>query len=112
MTKIIPIDSVYRDSHRKRDNDDDYCAWLRTQRSAFSGCKRKIVAAHFRTAENSGIAINPLFSAIPLTDDEYQTQHRVGQFAFASRGWWIAEVKRHQQMFIIQGGVIPVRYLV
>lgn len=93
-------------------NDDKYCAWLRTQRSAFSGMKYSVVAAHYRTAKNSGIGIKPPFSALPLTRVEHDDQHRIGQFNFAPRSWWVSQVRRHQQMFLAQGGEIPEQFLI
>jgi hypothetical protein len=30
----------------------------------------------------------PLFSALPLTREEHQLQHQIGQFAFRPRSWW------------------------
>lgn len=111
--RINPIHPSIRSQDRKpRDNDDVFCAWLKLQKSAFSGKRGHIDPAHFRTAMNSGIAIKPLFSAIPLTHDEHATQHRIGQFNFAPREWWIAQVRFHQQEFIKYGGKIPVKYLV
>ena len=75
-------------------NDDAYLAWLRKQKSAFSG-KRPCEACHFRTAANSGVGIKPLFSAIPLTHDEHLEQHRIGTFKFASRSWWESQCAKH-----------------
>lgn len=100
-------------SRRKRSkvSDAKYCAFLRTQRSPFSG-KYPTVAAHFRTAANSGTGIKPPFSAIPLTQKEHDEQHRVGTFKFAGRDWWIGQVARFQDLFIRYGGEIPEKYRV
>lgn len=114
ITKVWPINPISRDK-RKKDNDDEYCAWLRKQKSAYSHRVahrgRTIVAAHYRTAKNSGVGIKPLFSAIPLTNEEHLEQHRVGQFKFASRAWWEAQVSMYQQLYIAEGGKIPEKYL-
>lgn len=72
---------------RQRENDNDFLAWIRTLPSAISG-KRPCIAAHYRTAFNSGVGIKPLYSAIPLTDEEHKYQHHVGQYDFMSRDRW------------------------
>lgn len=96
---------------RKVENDDKYLQWLRTQRSAYS--KRwPTVAAHYRTANNSGIGIKPPFSAIPLTKAEHDEQHRIGTFKFAQRSWWEAMVMKYQTLFEMSGGSIPEKYRV
>lgn len=95
---------------RAKPNDKHYLVWLRTQPSAFSGISRNVIAAHYRTAKNSGISIKPLFSAIPLTHQEHIEQHRIGQFKFAGRNWWEETVKNYQLRFIMQGGEIAKEY--
>jgi hypothetical protein len=109
--RINPISPIYRDRKREKDNDETYLKFLRAQRSAFSG-RVPCIAAHYRTANNSGIGIKPLFSAIPLTHPEHAEQHRIGTFKFASRDWWEATVRIYQDRFIMAGGVIPPRYMV
>ncbi len=111
--RINPIDPSIRHNKRPKENDDDYLAWLRRQPSAFSGRRSwPTVAAHFRTAENSGMGVKPLFQAIPLTNKEHQEQHRIGTFVFAPRSWWESQVRKHQERYIVQGGVIPKKYLI
>lgn len=91
--------------------DQDYLEWLRSLPSAYSN-RKPCIAAHFRTAENSGIGIKPLFSAIPLTKQEHDIQHRIGTFKFASRSWWVFMVARHQLNYLMQGGKIPKKYII
>ena len=111
MTRINPICPTIRTKERKRDDDKKYLEFLRKQRSAFSN-RWPCVAAHYRTAANSGISIKPLFSAIPLTNPEHQEQHQIGQYKFASKIWWEAQVKKYQLAYEMQGGVIPEKYRV
>lgn len=85
--RINPIDPIYRHTKRFRENDRDFLAWLRKQKSAVSG-KTPCIAAHYRTAANSGTGIKPLFSAIPLTAEEHNHQHQIGQFNFMPKEIW------------------------
>lgn len=77
-----------------RKQDQQYLSWIRTQPSAYSGMVPSI-AAHYRTAENSGTGTKPLFSAIPLTRAEHEIQHRIGTFNFSPREWWEEQVRLH-----------------
>jgi hypothetical protein len=90
--RINPIDPIYRNSKRKKRNDQAFLGWLRTLPSAVSG-GMPCVAAHYRTAANSGIACKPLYSAIPLTDAEHKLQHQIGQYNFRPREWWEKKVE-------------------
>jgi hypothetical protein len=76
--------------------DKEFQDFVRKQPSAFSGKKENIVFAHHRTAENSGTAIKPPFSGIPLTWEEHALQHRIGQYAFMPKWWW----KSHVNMYL------------
>lgn len=87
MVHINPISPSYRNSKRKRENDNDFLAWLRTQPSALSG-QSPTEACHYRTAKNSGIGCKPLYSAIPLTSQEHKLQHSIGQYNFMPRSEW------------------------
>lgn len=109
--KINPLPVYEKHTKRKRkvENDDKYLEWLRKQRSAFSN-HWPTVAAHYRTANNSGIGIKPLFSAIPLTQKEHTEQHAIGTFKFAQRVWWEAMVLKYQTLFEMSGGIIPDKY--
>lgn len=109
MTRINPIDPIYRDKKRDKPNDSAYLAWLRKQPSAFSG-RTPCEACHYRTSINSGIGIKPLYSAVPLTSDEHQDQHRIGTYKFAARDWWEAQVKKYQIAYEMTGGTIPGKY--
>jgi hypothetical protein len=71
--------------------DKTFRAWLRTQPSAYSGMS-PCIAAHYRTAANSGTGTKPLFSAIPLTVGEHNRQHQIGQYTFMPREWWEEKV--------------------
>jgi hypothetical protein len=94
---------------KRRDNDAAYCKWIQTQPSALSG-GRPAVAAHYRTAANSGTGCKPLFCCIPLLDEEHREQHRIGQFNFKPREWWEEAVAFYQERFIAEGGEIPLKY--
>lgn len=91
-------------------SDEKYLAFLRKQKSAYSG-RVPCVAAHYRTAANSGVGFKPPFSAIPLTRREHNTQHSIGTFNFMPKDWWEGAVMIHQIRFIQQGGVIPAKYI-
>ncbi len=78
-------------------SDEDYCKWLRNQKSACSGEQDHdpdtgelfCVPAHYRRVERgSGTAIKPKFSAIPLTNMEHQTQHNHGHNEIGPDEWW------------------------
>lgn len=60
--------------------DEKYRAWLRTLPSCVSS-KSPCIAAHVRRARNSGTGMKPLFSAVPLTDEEHRYQHDHGELA-------------------------------
>lgn len=110
--RINPIDPSVRAKDKRKENDEKYLIWLRKQRSAYSN-KSPCIAAHFRTAKNSGIGIKPLYSAIPLTATEHDEQHRVGQFKFASRNWWEQTIARYQWLYQQQTGMmIPGKYII
>lgn len=83
---------------RSKPNDKEFLAWLRTLPSAYSG-KVPCVAAHYRTAANSGVGCKPLFSAIPLTDSEHKLQHQIGQYNFMPREWWETQIGKYLEMF-------------
>ena len=87
--------------------DRQYCDWLKTQPSALgtgwdydwdigSFC----VPAHFRTANNSGVAVKPDFQAIPLRNAEHQRQHAIGTFAFMQREWCERQIGIHLERWI------------
>lgn len=107
MTRINPIDPIYRSNHQKHGKgerespwfqfgtDEDYKAWCRLQRSAYSGKSFEVVYAHYRTANNAGIALKPPYSGLPLTRQEHDLQHRIGQYNFRHKQWWEDNVKSH-----------------
>ena len=80
-------------------SDEDYKAWCRTRPSAYNPrntpSNSKIEYCHYRTASNSGIAIKPPYSGIPMTMQEHQIQHRVGTFSFMERERWEYLVLEH-----------------
>ena len=80
-----------RTRSQEQREDAKFLEWIRTLPSAFSG-KYPCIAAHYRTAANSGTGIKPLFSAIPLTWGEHQLQHQIGQYSFMPRDWWERKV--------------------
>ena len=73
--------------------DRDFQAFVRELPSAISG-RGPCVFAHHRNAKNAGTGYRPPFSGVPLTWDEHERQHRVGQYNFKPRGWWDAQVRR------------------
>ncbi len=81
---------------RAKGTDSDYRAFIQRQPSAVSGVfseylesgEGRCVAAHFRTAANSGVGMKPDYSAIPLTCGEHDRQHRVGQYQFLPKAEW------------------------
>lgn len=107
MTRVTPVTPVYRTSSQKygkseRESpwfqygtDEDYKAWCRKQRSAYSAKTGDIVYAHYRTAANSGTGMKPPFSGLPLTMQEHQMQHRIGQYNFRHKTWWEDNVREH-----------------
>lgn len=83
-----------RSRARSQDERDDaaFLEWLRTQPSCLSGQfsefvngQGRNVAAHVRRAANAGVAIKPLFSAVPLTDEEHKIQHQHGEHGLLNR---------------------------
>jgi len=110
--RINPIDPSIRANHKKHNRaesqshwyeygtDKDYQAWCRKQPSAFSGKTENIVFAHYRTAENSGTATKPVYSGIPLTWEEHQHQHQIGQYQFMPREWWEDQVRKHLEGWV------------
>lgn len=76
-------------------SDSDYQAWCRLRPSAYSGKNGQIVYAHYRTAANSGTGVKPVYSGLPLTMQEHQLQHAVGQFHFMERERWQYLVESH-----------------
>ena len=76
-------------------SDADYQAWCRKRPSAYSGKTTNIVFAHYRTANNSGIGVKPVYSGIPLTQTEHMIQHRIGQFNFMEKDRWEFLVEAH-----------------
>jgi hypothetical protein len=75
--------------------DAEYLEWVRRQASCISGQyseyvngEGRCIAAHHRTAANSGIAVKPLLSALPMTNDEHLYQHRHGARGIATKDGW------------------------
>lgn len=60
--------------------DKKYLTWLRTQPSCLSRMV-PCVSAHVRRARHSGTGYKPLFSAVPLTDEEHRWQSNHGELA-------------------------------
>jgi len=79
----------------KYGTDAQYRAWCRKQPCAVSGHSYEVVYAHYRTANNSGIADKPPFSGVPMNSQLHMEQHRIGQYAFKSRLWWEQNVELH-----------------
>lgn len=84
--------------------DRKYLAWIRKQPSALSG-GFPVEACHYRTAKNSGTGCKPLFSAVPLTPQEHRLQHRIGQFAFQPREWWVEQTAKYLAQWQIETGI-------
>lgn len=82
-------------SWRKFGTDAQFQEWCRKKPSAYSGKNNHIVFAHYRTAKNSGTGIKPVYSGIPLTMQEHQIQHSVGQFSFMTKDRWEYLVQIH-----------------
>jgi hypothetical protein len=66
--------------------DAEFLDWIRAQPSCVSGLfseyvdgQGRCVAAHVRRASNAGTGHKPLFSAVPLTDEEHKLQHQHGE---------------------------------
>lgn len=94
---------------RQRGTDRQYLDWLRTQPSALDGTwsawnmdigRWENVPAHYRTAANSGTGTKPEYSAIPLTREQHDLQHRIGTFAFMPRDWWEEQCELHLNRWI------------
>lgn len=92
---------------RKKGSDKKFREWVQRQPSALSGQfsewvngEGRCIAAHYRTAANSGTASKPKYSCIPLTNDEHLRQHQIGQFAFQPREWWEREIEKHLRRWI------------
>ena len=114
----------------KRD-DQDFLDWVSTLPSVLDGTFSeyhngvgKCVACHVRRANNSGTSYKPLYSAVPLTNDQHQLQHQQGEMAMVERYMGIpcteATAKRLidgmvmgvQHRYMNQGGHIPEEYRV
>jgi hypothetical protein len=92
---------------RAKGSDKQYRGWIQRQPSCISGQfsewvngDGRCVAAHYRTAANSGVGCKPEYSCVPLTNDEHVEQHRVGQFAFRPREWWEGNVAKWLERWI------------
>jgi|JI10StandDraft_1071094.scaffolds.fasta_scaffold238662_4 hypothetical protein len=75
--------------------DKHYQAWCRKQPCAVTGAVGNVVYAHYRTAANSGIAIKPVYSGVPMDAETHRLQHQIGQYALKSRIWWEQTVEKH-----------------
>lgn len=90
------IDTDLLSLARNKGSDKQYLDFIRRLPSAYSGRYSeyledgtgRCVAAHYRTAGNSGVGCKPTYSAIPLTQIEHLEQHRIGQFEFMPRSTW------------------------
>ncbi len=97
--RINPIDPIFRHSHKKKQNDNAYLEWLRSQPCCVCGASPRSQAAHYRTAANSGIGIKPLRSAIPLCYPCHAESHRIGTYNFMAKEKWEELVDKHLKMF-------------
>lgn len=86
---------------RKFGTDENFQAWCRKKPSAYSGKNNNIVFAHYRTAKNSGTGIKPVYSGIPLTMQEHQIQHAIGQYSFMTRERWEYLVQAHLEQWAL-----------
>ncbi len=59
--------------------DAEFQDWVRRQPSCINGDTYDIVYAHVRRANNSGTAMKPEFSGVPLTDKQHRMQHQSGE---------------------------------
>ncbi len=78
-------------------SDDDFLAWLRTQRcAAMVGCSGDIVAAHVRrVSEGAGTGIKPKYCAIALCNHHHQHSHQHGDSTLGNREWWDMQRVKH-----------------
>lgn len=70
----------------KKESDKKYLEWLSYQPSCLTGHFNQYIdgigrniATHVHRASNSGTGYKPPFSAVPLTDEEHQYQHKHGE---------------------------------
>ncbi len=74
------------DIAEQKKRDKEFLAWLRLQPSCIDGSfsefvhgQGRCIAAHVRSASNSGTSFKPLLCAVPLTERQHSAQHRVGE---------------------------------
>lgn len=72
-------------------SDDDFRAWIRTQKCWLRQlpghiCAGDVVAAHVRrVSRGAGVNIKPPFSCLPLCDRAHSNQHQHGESAIGGR---------------------------
>lgn len=74
-------------------SDKKFLAYISTLPSCISGRfsqylesgEGRNIACHVRRASNSGTGYKPEFSAVPMTDEEHQWQHRSGELSVILR---------------------------
>lgn len=98
MTGFL-LPKVRKRPRRLKPNDDAFRAWIQTLPSCISGRFSEYVngegrnlACHVRRAGRSGTAYKALYSCVPMTNAEHQTQHQHGEAACLNRhhgtdGW-------------------------
>lgn len=89
--RINPIDPIYRNAHKKKQNDNAYLEWLRSQPCCVCGASPRSQAAHVRLNSRGGIGQKPLFSAVPLCARCHHTQHTQSHESIATSDWWISQ---------------------
>lgn len=89
---ISPAQMIRRDLEEVRQTaalvgtDEQYLAWLRTQPSFISGKfsewlhgEGRNPSCHVRRSVHSGIACKPIYSAVPMTNEEHADQSNKGE---------------------------------
>lgn len=72
--------------------DSEYHAWIQRQPSCVSrqfseyvNGEGRCIAAHVRRARDAGTAFKPEYHQVPLTDEEHQIQHHLGELELLLR---------------------------
>jgi hypothetical protein len=102
LTGQKPYQKGSKKPKKERINDRGFLDWLKTLVCAKCGRLPPNDPAHYRTSKNSGISTKPMWSAIPLCRLCHLHQHRIGQYNFAVREWWEAQVKKYVELYKIK----------
>lgn len=99
--------------------DKPFRKWVETLPSCLTGRyseyhngEGRNIARHVRRAKNSGIAIKPDYSCVPMTKEEHDTQHQHGEAAClmkylggewtvqGAKDWFDAQAKHYHMMWL------------